>query len=102
MFGELAVLEANDIGGNPGGGTAIAGEAPMRDDIVALGHDQLVLVAQRLWRRPDEVEQPLAAGRDVRAVLDVPVGPEPFGGGVVARSRFLSREGIIGTHGLAL
>jgi hypothetical protein len=28
VFGELTVLEAHDIGGNPGGGTTIAGEAP--------------------------------------------------------------------------
>jgi hypothetical protein len=25
MFGELAVLETDDIGGDPGGGTAVAG-----------------------------------------------------------------------------
>src|ERR1700675_900877 len=84
MFGELAVLETDDIGGNPGGWTAIAGKASVRNDIVALGHDQLVLVAQRLGRRPDEVEQSVAARRDVRAVLDIAVGPEPFGGRVLA------------------
>ena len=56
VFGELAVLETDDIGGNPGGGTAIAGEPTMRDDVVTLGHDQLVLVAQRVGQRPDEVE----------------------------------------------
>src|ERR1700686_2633358 len=84
MFGELAVLETDDIGSDPGGGTAVAGEAPMRNDIVALGHDQLVLVAERLGGGSDEVEQALAAGGDVVAVLDVAVGPESFGGRVIA------------------
>src|ERR1700730_143643 len=84
VFGELAVLETDDIGGNPDRGTAVAGEAPMRDDVVALRHNQLVLVAERLGRRPDEVEQALSAGGDMSAVLDVAVGPELFGGRVVA------------------
>jgi predicted SnoaL-like aldol condensation-catalyzing enzyme len=56
MFGELAVLETDDIGGNPGGGTAMAREPTVRDDVVALGHDQLVLIAQRLGQRADQVE----------------------------------------------
>src|ERR1700730_8940578 len=84
MFGELAVLEADDIGGDRGGGTAVAGEATVRDDIVALGHDQLVLIAQRRGQRLDQGKQALAARCDVSAVLDVAVGPEPFGGRVVA------------------
>jgi hypothetical protein len=44
----------------------------------------LVLVAQRLWQRADEVEQSRTAWRDMGAVLDVVIGPEPLGGGVVA------------------
>src|ERR1700730_13860142 len=84
MFGELAVLETHDIGGNPGGGPAISGESSVRNDVVPLGHDQLILVTQRAGQRPDKVEQAVAAGRNVSAVLDVAVGPEPFGGSVVA------------------
>ena len=30
MLGELAVFDANDVGGDPGGGSAIAGEGPVR------------------------------------------------------------------------
>ena len=30
MLGELAVFDANDVGGNQGGGSAIAGEGPVR------------------------------------------------------------------------
>ena len=45
VLGELAVLDADDVGGDPGRGAPIAGEPAMRDHVVALGHDELVLVA---------------------------------------------------------
>jgi hypothetical protein len=48
------------------------------DDIVTLGKDQLVLIAQRLGQRPDEIKQACPPGRDMGAVLDVGVGPEPL------------------------
>jgi hypothetical protein len=54
------------------------------DDEIALGHDQLVFVAQRCRRRSDQVEQALAAWPDMSAVLNVARGPEPLGGGIVA------------------
>src|SRR3981189_272141 len=63
MLGETVVFHADDIGGDPRGGAAIAREAPMRDDVVALGDDQLVLVPKRIGKRADEVEEPVAAGR---------------------------------------
>lgn len=84
MLGELAVLNAQDVGSDPGRRAAHTGEAAMRDDVVAFGHDQLVFVAQRSRNRADQVEQPVAAWRDVGAMLNVAIGPEPFGGGVVA------------------
>jgi len=56
----------------------------MRDHIVALRDDELVLVFQRVRQRADQVEETDAAGRDVRAVLDVAVRPIAFRGGVVA------------------
>src|SRR6185295_15465732 len=44
---------------------------PMNDDEVAISHEQAGLVFQR-WRQAlDEVEEALAAGSDVCAVLDV-------------------------------
>src|SRR5580693_8243868 len=82
--GELAVFETDDVGGDPGGRAAVARETTVGDDVVALGHDEVVLVAQRLRSRADEVEQSRAAWRDMGAVLDVAIGPEPLGGGVVA------------------
>jgi hypothetical protein len=54
------------------------------DDVVPLGHDQLVLVSQRLRQRADEVEQSRAAWRDMGAVLDLVIGPKPLGAGEVA------------------
>jgi hypothetical protein len=56
----------------------------MRDHVVALGDDELVLVFQRVWRRADQVEQAVAAGRDVGAVLDIAIRPETLGGDIVA------------------
>src|SRR5260221_5881647 len=43
----------------------------MNDDEVAFSHDHPGLVFQRRWHALDEVEEALAAGSDVRAVLDV-------------------------------
>jgi hypothetical protein len=84
VLGEPAVLDADDVSGNPGRGAAVAGEATVGDDEIALGHDQLVFVAQRCRRRSDQVEQALAAWPDMSAVLNVARGPEPLGGGIVA------------------
>jgi hypothetical protein len=49
----FAVLDAKNVGGNPGWGPAMAGEPAMRDHIVALGDDELVLVFQRVRQRAD-------------------------------------------------
>jgi hypothetical protein len=84
MLGELAIFDAHDVGGDPGGGTAIAGEPAMRDHVVALGDNELVFVFQRVGQRADQVEKPVSAGRDVGAVLDVAVRPETLGGVAVA------------------
>ena len=40
MLGELAVFEADDVGGDPGGRTPDAGETAVGDDVVAFGDDQ--------------------------------------------------------------
>ena len=84
MLSEPAVLDANDVGGNPGGGSAIPGEAPVRDHVIALCDDELVLVFQRAGQGADQVEQTIAARRDMGAVLDVAIRPETLGGVVVA------------------
>src|SRR5580704_16794619 len=56
----------------------------MGHDVVAFGHDQLVLITQCVRRCADKVEKPVTAWRDMGAVLDVEIRPEPFGGRVVA------------------
>ena len=76
MLGELAVF---DVGGDPGSWTTNVREAAVSDDVVTLGKDQLVLIAQRLGQRADEIKQARPPGHDMGAVLDVGVGPEPFG-----------------------
>jgi hypothetical protein len=43
----------------------------MDDDEVAVRHDNAGLVLQRRRQALDEIEEALAAGSDVRAVLDV-------------------------------
>jgi hypothetical protein len=45
----------------------------MGDDVVALGNDELVLIAQSVGERADQDEEPVTAGRNVRAVLNVVV-----------------------------
>jgi hypothetical protein len=75
VLGELAVFEADDVDGDPGGRAPDARETAVGDDVVAFGDDQLVLVAQRRRSRADEVEQSPAAGRDMGAVLDVAIRP---------------------------
>jgi hypothetical protein len=46
------------------------------DDEIAIGHDHAGLVAQRRGDSLDQIEQTIAARRDVGAVLDVVGRPE--------------------------
>src|SRR6266702_2135245 len=83
VLGKLAVLHADDVGGDPGRWATVSGEAPMRDHIVAFREDKMIFVFQGVGQCADQVEQTVTAGRDVRAVLNVAIGPEALGGGVV-------------------
>jgi hypothetical protein len=84
MLGEPAVLDADNVGGDPRGGTSIAGEAPVRDHVIAFGDDELVFVFQRVGQRADEVKKPVSARWDMCTVLNVTVRPETLGGIIVA------------------
>src|SRR5579863_3696566 len=84
MLGQKAVFESDNVGRNPGGGPSHPGETAMRDNIVAFRDDELVFIPQRIWRRADKSEQPVASWRNVRAVLDVVRRPEAFCCRVVA------------------
>ena len=92
MFGELAVFEAHDIGGDPCRRTAVARKAAMGDHVVPFGEDHLIFVAQRVGQAANKIEQAIAARRDMGAVLDVAVRPEALRGSVVA----LVEQGVEG------
>src|ERR1700727_2823585 len=83
MLGELASLEADNVGSDPGHLPSNAGETTVRDDVIALGENELVFITQRVGRCADEVEQPVAAWLDMSAVLDILVGPIVFSRSVV-------------------
>ena len=71
MFDKLAVSDAHDVGHYPVGRLAMAGKSAVQHDVVAVGDDKLMLVAQFWGQRLDEAEQAGATGCDVGAVLDV-------------------------------
>ncbi len=98
MLGELAVFEADDVGRDPGGRASVARETAMGDDVVAFGHDQVVLIAQRLRLRADEVEQSRAAWGDMGAVLNVAIGPEPLSGSSGEQRRYPVAAFVKGGH----
>src|SRR5262249_16204869 len=84
MLDEAPVLDWQDARGDPVRRRPNPRNPPVDDDEVAVRHDQAGLVLQRRRETLDEIEEALAAGRDVRAVLDVAGRPEPLGRGVVA------------------
>src|SRR5258708_37965177 len=76
VFGQHPVGNTHDVGGDPVSWESNARESPVDDDKVAFGHDQARLIFEGCGRGLDEVEETFAAGFDVRAVLDVLIGPE--------------------------
>ena len=50
----------------------------MRDDVIALGENEPVLIAQRDGQRANQIEQPVTAGLDIGAVLDISIRPVAF------------------------
>ncbi|MGF6543772.1 hypothetical protein OKW32_007149 [Paraburkholderia youngii] len=84
VFGQLAVLEADDIGGNPCGWPAIPGKPAMSNHVITFCHHELILVTQGVGQGSDQAEQSFTSGRNVGAVLDIGIRPEALGGSVVA------------------
>src|SRR5580704_11513328 len=84
MLGEPAVFEAHDVGGDPRRGTTVAGKTAVGDHIIPSGEDDVIFIAQRIRQGANEIEQAIAARRNMGAVLDVSVRPEALCGGVVA------------------
>ena len=62
MFHEQSVLHDQDVSSDPVVRTTVTGKAAVQHHKVVLGKDKGVVVAERGWGRPDEVEQPVAAG----------------------------------------
>src|SRR5215472_575827 len=85
MLGQLAVLHPHYVGGDHRGRVAVAGaaEPAVEHHLVAVSKDELILITECLRQGPDQVEQAVPAGADVRAVLDVVIGPVLRGRGVV-------------------
>ena len=69
VLSQQTVLNAHNIGGNPCNGAAIACESTMHNDVVVLGHDHARLVTELGGKAADQVEETLASGLDVCAVL---------------------------------
>src|ERR1700752_1807004 len=57
MLSKKSVFEPDNVGGNPGSWPSHPSEAAMRDDVIALCDDELVLVMQRFRHRAYEIEQ---------------------------------------------
>src|SRR5882757_401108 len=86
------ILDPEDVRRDPVHGCPEPRKPPMNDDEVTIGHDRPGLVLQRRRQALDEVEEALAAGSDVRAVLDVGGRPVALSGDVVS----LVEQGIEG------
>jgi len=59
-------------------------ESPVENDEIAGRRRKVVLVTQRRGQDLDQVKEPVAARRNMCAVLDVARRPEALGGSVVA------------------
>jgi hypothetical protein len=83
VLGETAVLHPDDVGSDQRRRLAVSREAPVQDDVIAVGHNDGVLVTQRIGQAPHEIKQAIATGLDMGAVLDVILRPEARCGLVV-------------------
>jgi hypothetical protein len=56
----------------------------MGDNVIPFGEDDVIFIAESVWKATNQIEQAIAAGRNMGAVLDVAFRPESLRGGVVA------------------
>ena len=56
MLGELTVFKAHDVSGDPRCRTTVTGKAPMGDDVVRFGEDQVIFVAQSAGKAANKIE----------------------------------------------
>jgi hypothetical protein len=67
-----------DVGRYPTGWSAETGKSSVNDHQIALGHNYVVLVFQRVRQTLNESEESLTSRSDVGTVLNVIRWPEPF------------------------
>src|SRR5260370_27730754 len=84
MLDKDSVLNAHNICGNPIHRSTETAKSPVHDHEVSLSHNRSRLVLQRWWDALDEIEQTLAAGCDMSAVLNIVRRPETLSGCIVA------------------
>ena len=68
VLSQETVFESDNVGGNPGRGPSQPGETAVCNDIVAFCDDELVFIAQGIWRRADKSEEPFASRRSLRRI----------------------------------
>jgi hypothetical protein len=61
VFGQHAVGDAHDVGGDPVSRASSAGERPVDDDKVAFGHNDARLIFEGRGSSRDEVEETFAS-----------------------------------------
>src|SRR5882672_7244683 len=84
MLDQKAVLDANNICGNPIYRSTEVAKSPVNNHEVTLGDNRSRFVPQRGRKTLDELEESFSAGFNVSAVLDVVSGPISLGPCVVA------------------
>src|SRR5467141_3049527 len=78
MFDQKAVLDTNNVRGNPIHRSTEVAKSPVNDQEVTLGDDRSRFVPQRGRKALDELEESFSAGFNVSAVLDIVRGPISF------------------------
>jgi hypothetical protein len=107
MFGEQAVFEPQDVNHDPVHGQPDPRKPAVEHDVVALGDDQRIIVAQLFGQGLDEFEEPLAPRGGVSAMLNVVRRPKALRSSIVplVEKRFergLHQAGLARTDRAAL
>src|SRR6267154_4326656 len=84
MLDQNAVLDAHNVRGNPVYGLTKARKSSVHDHKIFFGHNGSRFILQRRRYALDEIEQTVATGLDMSAVLDIVGRPIALGRYVVA------------------
>ena len=83
MLDQNPILVAHDVGGDPIHRGAEPRKSSVHNYEISVGCDRSWLVLERCWEGLEQIEQSVAARRDVSAVLDVVRRPKLLSGRVV-------------------